>query len=796
MLTSTPNSINKINPSKDRKRLNTKKKLLSPIKSLSPSKQRPTCSSNKNNNNTPLSSSSSSSKEQRQNVLSPLQQKMEQESIEARALRLTPELPQLQNLTLDCNNINNHHHRDQKVESGVGGNDDSEQNEYENDNHNHSGGGVDSERSIRTMNSMNSSISSNSLRRRESEGSGLASMAIHRSPSHRRLRVRTLEADAHHQQHHFLVSDVMASTERVKRNTDSMLEDVTIANKLKRRLGSRRESTGTNYNFYHGHCRKTIESTGLSDFIMKCIMEESLDAMSIARPTNYQLSHAADLAMAVCLEGYFENMQDLEVETKNKARQIFMESLIREEYNQGDYICHQNDVGDKLFIVEEGMVQFLIGNQVAGLVQKGNIFGELSLVYGIPRAADAKALTPYVMIWSLDALSFRRIQALVAHESLKASTLQMKRSATIKKFRKEYSSLSDLQEVSYEKQSVNIEFKSLKRNAIIGKGTFGSVYLVSVRDQEKRRDKYYAMKCMSKASVVERGNQKRVLIERNILQELQSSFIISLLGTYQDESCIYFLTDFVQGGNLMSYMIQKDILSHSECLFFSANIVLALIHIHDMGFVHRDLKPENCLIEKNGYLKLCDFGMAKRLPSTVQLPNGGAEVVSLAFTMCGTPEFMAPEFVLSTGYDKGVDIWALGCIVVEMYTGRSPFVFDGNLKETFKEVCLIGMGRKKFTPSDILDKQGFEMANDFTSRLLSTFKSRLGKEDTSELKSHGYFQEGGINFDQLQRRQITAPYSPKISHASDVSHFKKDAEKTSKEEIKPFEGDDDWCEDF
>ena len=98
--------------------------------------------------------------------------------------------------------------------------------------------------------------------------------------------------------------------------------------------------------------------------------------------------------------------------------------------------------------------------------------------------------------------------------------------------------------------------------------------------------------------------------------------------------------------------------------------------------------------------------MAKRLPSTVQLPSGGTEVVTLAFTMCGTPEFMAPEFVLSTGYSKGIDWWALGCILVEMYSGRSPFEFDGDLKKTFKQVCLIGMGRESFAPRSAVPKIG------------------------------------------------------------------------------------------
>jgi len=133
---------------------------------------------------------------------------------------------------------------------------------------------------------------------------------------------------------------------------------------------------------------------------------------------------------------------------------------------------------------------------------------------------------------------------------------------------------------------------------------------------------------MSKASIVDRENEKRVIIEKNALQAmLGCPFIISLFGTFQDKDSIYFLTECVQGGNLISYMIDKDILSHSECLFFCACISRALIHCHSKGFIHRDMKPENCLIDKNGYIKLCDFGMAKRLPCTVVMPNGGTEIV-------------------------------------------------------------------------------------------------------------------------------------------------------------------------
>lgn len=674
-----------------------------------------------------------------------LKKRLEEADVEARAQRKTPELPQLANLKVripaeGCDKL--------VVED------------------------IDSE-----------SNQANAGGRRRSRGGGkdLVSSSLSKTPSVRRLRVRTLDQREASQRG-------FASAERMKRNTDSMLEDVIIANKLKRRLCSRRDQKN----------RRTIDDTGLSDFIMKSITEGSLDAVAAATTTNERLTNAADLAFRSCMAEYFANIED--EDTKTRARNIFVESLMREEFRQGDYVCRQNDVGDKLYVIEEGTVEFVIGENVAGTAQAGSIFGELSLIYGVPRSSNVKVVTPCLIVWTLDALAFRRVQALVAKESLKAcSSMRPSRSNQLKNFRKQYSSLTDLQEKATCTITSNLDpsvsLKDLKRNAIIGRGTFGSVYMVSFRDRTgKKKDRYYSLKCMSKSSIVERENEKRVLIEKNALQSVASPFVISLISTHQDESSIYFLTEFVQGGNLMTYMINKDILSHSETVFFSANIVSAVIHIHKNGFIHRDIKPENCLIGKDGYLKLCDFGMAKRLPSTVQLPQGGTEVVTLAFTMCGTPEFMAPEFVLSTGYDKGVDWWALGCIIVEMLTGRSPFEFDGDLKKTFKEVCLIGMGRKKLNVPEKMCKSGFETAVDFTQQILTAKSNRLGREDGSDVQRHSYFRS--IDFHELHAKLMTAPYVPNISQASDTSHFQRDVEHLEEEVPEPYDGDDTWCSDF
>lgn len=207
------------------------------------------------------------------------------------------------------------------------------------------------------------------------------------------------------------------------------------------------------------------------------------------------------------------------------------------------------------------------------------------------------------------------------------------------------------------------------------------------------------------------------------------------------------------------------------------------------------MKPENCLIDKDGYVKLCDFGMAKRMPHSVVMPNGGTEVVRLAFTMCGTPEFMAPEFVLSTGYDKGVDWWALGCIIVEMYSGRAPFDYDGDLKKTFKAVCLIGMGRKIFEVPKPLKKKGLENAAAFVRDLLTFTSERLGCVSSDDVLKHPYF--GELDMKELKEKKITAPYIPEVKGATDGSNFKTDEDdEIEDEESEPYLGDNDIFASF
>jgi len=164
--------------------------------------------------------------------------------------------------------------------------------------------------------------------------------------------------------------------------------------------------------------------------------------------------------------------------------------------------------------------------------------------------------------------------------------------------------------------------------------------------------------------------------------------------------------------------------------------------------------------------------------------------------LCGTPEFMSPEFVLSTptGYDKGVDWWALGCIAVEMYSGRAPFDFDGDLKKTFKAVCLIGMGRKKLDLPKQLLKKGLEEAASLSRMLLTKASDRLGNENSDAVLKHPYFDS--LDKGELDKQGVTAPYIPKITSNTDSSNFRQDGEDMEDEEVESFFGTNDWCKGF
>lgn len=208
-------------------------------------------------------------------------------------------------------------------------------------------------------------------------------------------------------------------------------------------------------------------------------------------------------------------------------------SLNREEFHQGDIIFRKNDIGDRLHVIEEGAVRFLIGEQVVRVAAVGSLFGELLLVYCLPWQMTVQVTMPCFITWTIDDLAFQRIHAAVANKSLKRSAnieqqndLATSKSKILNKLRRQASSMRDEQEISSRIQTVSpVMFGSLVREAVFGKGTFGLVFLVTAKqDTGGNTDNSpaccYGLKRMSKEAIIRRGNQTCVLIEKNALQAM------------------------------------------------------------------------------------------------------------------------------------------------------------------------------------------------------------------------------------------------------------------------------------
>jgi serine/threonine protein kinase len=176
----------------------------------------------------------------------------------------------------------------------------------------------------------------------------------------------------------------------------------------------------------------------------------------------------------------------------------------------------------------------------------------------------------------------------------------------------------------------------------------------------------------------------------------------------------------------------------------------------------------------------------------VEVGRGRTEISLLAFTMCGTPEFMAPEFCMSVGYDQGADWWAFGCVLFEMYMGRNPFDTGGDLKRTFKEICMIGMGKAKLQLHPKF-KTTFPDAANILENLLTHAAGRLGKMP-NDAQAAPYFKN--IDFDDLRALKAEAPYVPSVRSETDLFYFEKGLEDIKEEKTVPYTGDNEWCRDF
>uniref|UniRef100_A0A6I8RXT3 Protein kinase domain-containing protein n=2 Tax=Xenopus tropicalis TaxID=8364 RepID=A0A6I8RXT3_XENTR len=272
---------------------------------------------------------------------------------------------------------------------------------------------------------------------------------------------------------------------------------------------------------------------------------------------------------------------------------------------------------------------------------------------------------------------------------------------------------------------------------VLGEGGFGKVFLA----QHKNTEVLYAIKALKKDQVLEKGNLDSVFHEKEILQRVSSSehpFLVSLHGTFQTASHLFYVMEYLPGGDMFEFIRSVE-LEEPDVMFYTACIVLGLEALHQLGIVHRDLKLENLLLDRDGYLKIVDFGLSKDRFGYSDRTN----------TICGTKTYMAPEIYLKLGYGMAADWWALGITVYIMLLYELPF----NHKDPVEQMMSI-LYDDISLPEDLS-----EDASTLIKELLEKDPEfRLGSGDVGAemVKEHPFFRD--MDWDHLLQRRITAPY--------------------------------------
>ncbi|KAL0488072.1 3-phosphoinositide-dependent protein kinase [Acrasis kona] len=295
----------------------------------------------------------------------------------------------------------------------------------------------------------------------------------------------------------------------------------------------------------------------------------------------------------------------------------------------------------------------------------------------------------------------------------------------------------------------------------LGAGAYSRVVLTTFRATGKK----YATKIIQKSFVLREKKVKTVQMEKKVLNIMDHENIIKLFCTYQDKDNLYFALELAPGGEMFSYLSKYGPFTFEAAQFYTAEIVNGLEYMHGLGIIHRDLKPENIIFTKDMHAKITDFGTAKMRQSgtTPTSPeedevNSPKQSEQSRQTFCGTAEYVSPEVLTSKPVTEGADLWALGCMIYQFFTGKYPFKGES----TYLMFQSIQKGEIDFP-------QHFPMAaRDLVVRLLKLEpedRLGMGPDGYKYLKSHSFFE--GINFSTLS--QITPPsIVPKDSFTDNV----------------------------
>ncbi|XP_030000325.1 cGMP-dependent protein kinase 2 [Sphaeramia orbicularis] len=436
-----------------------------------------------------------------------------------------------------------------------------------------------------------------------------------------------------------------------------------------------------------------------------------------------------------------------------------------EYYDKGEYVIREGEEGSTFYIIAQGKVKVTQTTeahklpQIINTLQKGEYFGEKALISDDVRSANIIADENGVECLVIDRETFdqtvgtfnelqKYLQGYVATLDRDDKKRHAKRSVSRHQSQPLSPDVIQLKDMVSAFPSSR-PFDHLDVIATLGVGGFGRVELVKV----KSKDVTFALKVIKKKHVVENRQEEHIHSERKILTEARSPFVVKLYRTFKDNKYVYMLLEACLGGEIWSLLRDRGSFDEPTAKFCVGCVTEAFDYLHRKGVLYRDLKPENLMLDGEGYIKLVDFGFAKKIRCGQK-----------TWTFCGTPEYVAPEIILNKGHNFSVDFWSLGILVFELLTGSPPFSgSDQMMTYTF---ILKGIEKMDFPKK--ISKRPEDLIRKLCRRNPS---ERLGnlKNGITDIKKHRWFN--GFNWEGLKARTVPSPLRRELSGPTDHSYF-------------------------
>lgn len=425
-------------------------------------------------------------------------------------------------------------------------------------------------------------------------------------------------------------------------------------------------------------------------------------------------------------------IKDAPLSRLNQAVGLFTLQTFTTDIN----IVSEGEEGNEFFIIKAGNVKVTKKNDVIAKLGRGQFFGEQALLNNDKkRQATVTAESPVVECLVLSIAYFKDLFGDLAE----FMTVPILAESTNPVIDNEYS---------------NIKLETLKLKTTLGVGGFGRVELAHLIKDDK---KTFALKYLKRKRIVENEQIEHVFNEKLIQMQCSSPFIVQLYKTYNDRKYLYLLLELCLGGDIIN-LLQRQRLHccrEEDTKFLTACVLEALSYLHKRNFVFRDLKPENMMLDQRGYVKLTDFGFAKKLDHGER-----------TYTFAGTPEYVAPEIIYQRGHDRAVDYWALGIFIFELLVGKTPFkTSDPSYMQTYNLIVrgienVIFPTKVKTNATSLIKK----LCN-------ATPSERIGykRQGIQEIREHRWFQ--GFNWEKLQSCRMSSPFQPKLANHIDTKYF-------------------------